>query len=174
DFTLVADKLFARVVGVSKEREGFGASLDFTCEMIRRGTPELAGIGDGLGFGGVAPDGPDFDSLLDPLPPIAVPVGSPEDNAFSLPASRSLAQDGTCELGKLGGTSSQAGRVMLRYLPTDRLDMTLSVDLYSSLDDPPVETLLSPAGGFINVAYSNNIVYNTYGIQYTDDRFMTG
>src|SRR5690606_14391894 len=54
DFALVEDKLFARVVGVTRQQEGFGASLDFTCEMIRRGTPHLAGIGDGLGFGGVA------------------------------------------------------------------------------------------------------------------------
>lgn len=174
DFALIPDKFFARFVGVTKQREGYGASLDFTCEMIRRGTPELAGIGDGLGFGGVAPDGPDFDSAPDPLPPIMVPVGSDADYAFSFPASRSIAQDGNCELGKLGGTSSQAGRMMLRYLPTDRLDLNFSVDVYNSADDPPVEALLSPAGGFINATYSNNIVFNTYGIQYTDDRFLTG
>ncbi|HEY8521625.1 MAG TPA: TonB-dependent receptor [Gammaproteobacteria bacterium] len=174
DFSLVEDKLFARVVGVTKEREGYGASLDFTCEMIRRGTPELAGIGDGLGFGGLAPDGPDFDSLPDPLPPIQVPVGSDADNAFSLPASRSVAQDGSCELGKLGGTSSQAGRLMLRYLPTDRLDINFSADMYNSLDDPGVESLLSPAGGFINATYNNNIIYNMYGISILDDRFLTG
>jgi iron complex outermembrane receptor protein len=174
DFALVPDKLFTRVIGVTKKKEGVGASLDFTCEMIRRGTPHLAGLGDGLGFGGVAPDGPDFDSLPDPLPPIAVPVGSAADNSFSLPASRSLERDGTCELGKLGGTSSQAGRVMLRYMPTDKLDINLSADVYSSLDDPAVESLLSPAGGFINTAYSNNIVYNTYGVRFTDNRFLTG
>src|SRR5690606_27954329 len=48
DFSLIDDRLFARVVGVSKSREGYGQYLDFTCEMIRRGTPELAGIGDGI------------------------------------------------------------------------------------------------------------------------------
>ena len=56
DFALVPEKLFLRAVGVTKEQEGYGASLDFTCEMIRRGTPQLAGIGDGLGFGGFGPD----------------------------------------------------------------------------------------------------------------------
>ena len=61
-------------------------------------------FGDGLGFGGDVPDGPDFDSAPDLLPPIAVPVGSAADNAFSLPAARSVTQDGTCELGQLGGT----------------------------------------------------------------------
>ena len=87
DFTLVEEKLFVRVVGTSKEQEGYGASLDFTCEMIRRGTPELAGLGDGLGFGGDVPDGADSDSAPDLLPPIAVPVGSAARQRV-LPAGR--------------------------------------------------------------------------------------
>ena len=158
DFALVPDKLFLRVVGVLKEQEGYGESLDFTCEMIRRGTPQLAGLGDGLGAGGVGPDNsvllpplaapgslprPDFDTLPDLLPPIPVPVGSAADNAFSLPAARNITQDGTCELGKLGGTSSDAGRFMLRFLPSDRLDINLSIDMMNSLDDPNVDTQLS-------------------------------
>jgi len=32
-----------RVSGISKKREGYQTLLDFTCEMNRRGTPELAG-----------------------------------------------------------------------------------------------------------------------------------
>ncbi len=47
DFSLIPDKAFLRVVGVSRRRDGYGKSLDFTCEMINRGTPQLAGIGDG-------------------------------------------------------------------------------------------------------------------------------
>ena len=91
DFALVEDKFFVRLVGVAKQQDGYGASLDFTCEMIRRGTPQLAGIGDGLGFGGFGPDstGPtgDFDTLPDLLPPIAVPVGERRRQRFL--ASRS-------------------------------------------------------------------------------------
>ncbi len=51
DFSLIDDKLFARVSGISRRQDGYGQHLDFTCEMIRRGTPQLAGLGDGLGAG---------------------------------------------------------------------------------------------------------------------------
>ncbi len=177
DFALVPDKLFLRVVGTTKEQEGYGRSLDFTCEMIRRGTPELAGIGDGLGFGGTVPDGPDPDTAPDLLPPVAVPVGSPADNDFSLPAARNIAQNGTCELGKLGGTSSQAGRLLLRFLPSDRLDINLSIDMMNSIDDPNVDAQLSPISGAFDNMYSSNVVFRTYGIHYStptqDPRFLS-
>jgi iron complex outermembrane receptor protein len=174
DFALVEEKLFVRLVGVTKQQEGYGASLDFTCEMIRRGTPQLAGLGDGLAFGGYGPDGADFDSLPDLLPPVAVTVGSPADNDFSLPAARSITQDGTCELGKLGGTSSQAGRVMLRFLPSDRLDINVSVDLANSDDDPNVDTQISPINNATDNAYDANVVFRRYGIHYNDGRMLTG
>ncbi len=174
DFTLVEDQLFMRVVGTSKEQEGYGASLDFTCEMIRRGTPELAGIGDGLGFGGDVPDGPDFDSAPDLLEPIAVPVGSAADNAFSLPAARSITQDGTCELGELGGTQSLAGRFMLRYVPTDKLDIMVSVDGMNSDDNPNVDMQISPINNATDNSYDTNVVFRRYGIHYNDARMLTG
>jgi len=164
DFALIEDRLFARIVGVSKRRDGHGKYLDFTCDMIRRGTPHLAGIGDGLG-----PDGPDAD--LDPDP---VPVGSPEDNAFSLPMAVDP-RSGDCALGTLGGQNVQAARVMLRALASDRLELNFAADYTSQTNDPPVETLLTPRGGAIDNFYSNNVVYRRYGIQYTtDERFLTG
>src|SRR6185436_78704 len=175
DFALVPDKVFLRVVGTSKKTEGFGESLDFTCEMIRRGTPQLAGLGDGLGFGGTTADGPDFDSEPDLLAPIAVPVGSAADNAFSLPAARDIKQDGTCALGKLGGTSSQAGKLMLRFVPTDKLDITVSAERSSSDDDPNVDTQLSPISNATDNSYDTNIVFRRYGIHYAngDPRMIT-
>ena len=178
DFALVEDKFFVRLVGVAKQQDGYGASLDFTCEMVRRGTPQLAGLGDGLGFGGYGPDSTgttgDFDTLPDLLPPVAVPVGGPDDNAFSLPAARSIAQDGTCELGTLGGTSSEAGRVMLRFVPSDRLDINLAFDLGNSDDDPNVDTQLSPINNGTDNAYDSNVVFRRYGIHYNDARMLTG
>jgi iron complex outermembrane receptor protein len=186
DFALVPEKLFLRVVGTTKHQEGYGASLDFTCDMIRRGTPQLAGLGDGLGFGGDVPDGPDFDSAPDLLPPIAVPVGSAADNAFSLPAARSITQDGTCELGKLGGTSSEAGRLLLRFVPTEKLDITLAVDRSHSDDDPNVDAQLSPSNNGTTPAgvttggdnlYDQMVVFRKYGIHYStptnDPRFLS-
>jgi iron complex outermembrane recepter protein len=174
DFALVPDKVFMRVVGTSKRQEGYGASLDFTCEMIRRGTPQLAGLGDGLGFGGTTADGPDFDSEPDFLPPVAVPVGSPADNAFSFPAARDITQDGTCDLGKLGGTSTQAGRLLLRFLPSDKLDITVSIDRSNSDDDPNVDTQLTPINNTTDNPYDANIVFRKYGIHYNDARMLTG
>ena len=168
DIALVEDKLFARIVGVTKEREGYGASLDFTCEMIRRGTPELAGIGDGIGADGSAGGG------LDGLPDMVTP-GSAADNDFSLPAARDVLQGDGCEIGKLGGQQTDAGRVMLRYLPSERLDVNFAAYVSSSRDDPNVDTQLTPPGGFFDNAYSNGVVFPTYGIRYTvDDRFVTG
>ncbi|HEX5046636.1 MAG TPA: TonB-dependent receptor [Gammaproteobacteria bacterium] len=176
DFALVQDKVFLRVVGTSKRTEGFGESLDFTCEMIRRGTPQLAGLGDGLGFGGTTADGPDFDSEPDLLAPIAVPVGSAADNAFSLPAARDIKQDGTCALGKLGGTSSEAGKLMLRFVPTDKLDITISAERSSSDDDPNVDTQLSPISNATDNSYDTNVVFRRYGIHYAngDPRMISG
>jgi iron complex outermembrane receptor protein len=39
----LTDHLFFRVSGVSKSRRGYQQLLDFRCDMIRRGTPQLAG-----------------------------------------------------------------------------------------------------------------------------------
>jgi iron complex outermembrane receptor protein len=167
DFALIPDKLFARVVGTTRKREGWGKHLDFTCEMIRRGTPELAGIGDGLGA-----DGPDEDDLPDP-----VPVGSIEDNAFSFPQAVDP-RSGSCALGSLGGEQSESARLALRYLASDRLELNITTDYVSQNDDPPVETLLTRRGGpptAAEVLYDNGVVFPKYGIRFTaDDRFLTG
>jgi iron complex outermembrane receptor protein len=175
DFTLVDDRLFMRIVGVAKEREGHGASLDFTCEMIRRGTPELAGIGDGVaGATLVSPGGPPF-FIPTYAPVMSAVVGDAADNAFSLPAARDVLQGDGCEIGKLGGTSSDAGRVMLRFLPSDRLEINLAADVTNSRDDPNVDALLTQHGGVFDMHYNNSVVFPTYGISYiADDRFVTG
>lgn len=174
DFALVEDKVFMRIVGVTKEREGHGASLDFTCEMIRRGTPELAGLGDGVaGATLVDPGGPPF--FVPTYDPVLAPVGSPEDNAFSFPAARDVLQGDGCEIGKLGGSQSDAGRVMLRFLPSERLDINFSADVTKSRDDPNVETQFTPQGGTFDLHYNNSVVFPNYGISYiADDRFVTG
>jgi len=168
DFALIPDKAFVRVVGLSRQRDGYGKRLDFTCEMRRRGTPELAGIGDGVGADGSA-GGP-----LDGNPDM-VPVGSAADNAFSLPSTIDPQEGTGCELGRLGGQSSSAARVMFRFLASDDLEFNVAADYATQNDDPPVETLLRPRGGAIDNFYSSNVVYKRYGIQYTgDSRFVTG
>ncbi len=43
DTSIIPDKLFMRVSGVSKRQDGYVDQLDFTCEMNKQGTPALAG-----------------------------------------------------------------------------------------------------------------------------------
>jgi iron complex outermembrane receptor protein len=158
DFSLIEDRLFARISGMSRRQDGYGQYLDFTCEMIRRGTPELAGLGDGLGAG--------------PTPgsqPVPVPVGSAADNNFSFPQTIDP-RSGGCKLGDLGGASSQGGRVQLRYLANDDLEFNVSGDYSTQTSDPPVETLLTRRQ---DTAYDNTTIFPAYGIR-NDERFVTG
>lgn len=167
DFSIIDDKLFARVSGITKKRDGYGKRLDFTCDMIRRGTPELAGIGDGWGADGSAGAG------LDGMPD-AVAVGSTADNDFALPAARDVVQDGSCALGTLGGQQSDAARVMLRYIATDDLEFNSTIEYSRSRDDPNVDAQLTRAGGFFDGAYDAGVVFPNYGISYTaDNRFLS-
>ena len=46
--TLVEDKLFSRVSFVSKTRDGYMDNVDYRCAMIAAGTPQLAGVNDGV------------------------------------------------------------------------------------------------------------------------------
>jgi iron complex outermembrane receptor protein len=43
DFSLIEDKLFARVMGVSRTQDGIGRYLDFACEMAAQGNPAASG-----------------------------------------------------------------------------------------------------------------------------------
>jgi iron complex outermembrane receptor protein len=43
DFALLPERLYMRLSAVSKQIDGYQRRLDFTCQMIANGTPELAG-----------------------------------------------------------------------------------------------------------------------------------
>lgn len=43
DFSLIEDRLFARISGASKKIDGFMDRLDYVCQMRANGTPEAAG-----------------------------------------------------------------------------------------------------------------------------------
>ncbi len=60
----LTENLALRVSGVSKNRQGFQKRLDFRCEMIRRGTPELAGNLPFLEGINIAPASGDQDSCV--------------------------------------------------------------------------------------------------------------
>ena len=126
DVALVPDKVLMRVSGVSRSVKGYQKINDFTCDMFKAGTPELAGYGDGLGAGGVA-----------------VAPGSAADLAAALPSvnlqSGSVAQmtdsalNTSCTIGRTGGQNLAAGRAMLRFIASDNLEINIAGD-YSNDD----------------------------------------
>jgi len=60
----LTETLALRMSGVTKNRRGFQKRLDFRCEMIRRGTPELAGNFPFLEGVNIAPANNDIDSCV--------------------------------------------------------------------------------------------------------------
>jgi iron complex outermembrane receptor protein len=127
--------------------------------MIRRGTPQLAGIGDGLG------QNPTVGGQ-----PIPVAVGSAADNNFAFPQVIDPRQGNGCSLGSLGGSQTQGVRLQLRNIVSDRLEFNLSGDYSTQTSDPPVETLLTSRN---DTAYNNSTLFPKWGIR-ADGRFITG
>ena len=167
----VTDNLFARITGVSKQIDGYEDVLDFTCQMIKNGTPQLAGVGDGLGADGSA------GGALDGKPD-AVPVGSAADNKFAFPTlvPSDKEQKGNCRIAKRGGSESNAGRLMLRYVPSDQFEIGLAADYSKTNQEPSVDVKLTKhIPSFFNGSYDNNVIFPRFGIHFTtDDRFVTG
>jgi iron complex outermembrane recepter protein len=124
DFALVPEKLLVRVTGVAKRQDGYGNRRDFTCDMIRRGTPQYAGIGDGRGANGAA-----------------VTPGSAADVYF--PSALDARQGNDCSLGKLGGSESLGGRLQLRYIASDVLEFNVNGDYSTQTADPSLETQIN-------------------------------
>jgi outer membrane receptor protein involved in Fe transport len=55
---LVEDRLYSRVSLVSKQRGGYMNVVDYRCAMVAAGTPQLAGVNDGIVGWTLDPDGP--------------------------------------------------------------------------------------------------------------------
>jgi len=169
--TLIEDKLFSRVSYVSKQRDGWQNNVDFRCDMIARGTPELAGVGDGIV--GWAPD-PDGAGPLTAAPIIGV-VGSAEDNAFALPTRTSTrGTDRDCVVGTFGDENVQAARGILRFVPNDAFELTLAADVTNQKATSPYDLLenANPNAG-LTVLYNNNVALPNWGVPY-DQRFVPG
>jgi iron complex outermembrane receptor protein len=88
-------------------------------------------------------------------------------------------QGGGCDRGTLGGDSVQAGRIDIRYLPTDSLDLKLSADISNDRGTAGDDVLMA-----INPAVlgQNGVPWtgvhpagptSPYGIPF-DNRFITG
>ena len=92
DFTLAEDKLFLRVAGVSKNRDGYVDRIDYGCSHPGSGVPTLR-----------------------------------------------LSQG--CKLGTLGGISYAAGRMNLRWLPSDSVEVNFNADITNDSSEAGADVL---------------------------------
>jgi len=161
DTVLVPEKLFSRFSFVSKRRNGHMRNVDFRCAMIRAGTPELAGVGDGI-VGWDDANG---------VPIFGVPF-SAEDNEFAVPGHfRDDALPDDCTVGRLGDQSTRAARGILRFAPDERFELTLSADVTDQDDTSPYELTSQIGAPRLAMLYNEQTGLPTYGIPY-DSRFV--
>ena len=92
DFTLSDDKLFLRIAGVSKNRDGYVDRMDYACTHPGSGVPTLR-LSDG------------------------------------------------CRLGTLGGISYTAGRVSLRWVASDNVELTVIGDVTNDNSEAGADVL---------------------------------
>jgi iron complex outermembrane receptor protein len=166
--TLIEDKLFARVSFVSKQRDGWQHNVDFACQMIANGTPQLAGYNDGI-VGWNDPDG------TGPIvgTPILGAVGSAADQNFALPQRTSLNGTGKgCNVGTLGAEGVQAARGVLRFIASDRFEVSVAADVTDQDSETPYDllTAANPATP-LGILYNNQVALPTWGVPW-DQRFL--
>lgn len=177
DIPLVEDRIFMRVTGSSRTRDGYIDRLDWACEMKRTGRGYLAGYGDGLGADGSAGGG--YDGLPD-----MVEVGGDADLEFSLgeeaPDARNELKPNdqdSCKVGTFNGINVQGGRVQLRFVGSDNFDVNVSAD-YSNTEN---ESFIGLARDFVSAGgslgtYIQDVLYPAFGITneaWTSRSFVT-
>jgi len=92
-----------------------------------------------------------------------------------MPSDRQM--DKNCKIAERGGGRSDAARVMMRWVASDSVEVSLSGDYSSADTEPSVDAKLTQhsAGNFFNFLYDINTIQPKYGIRYTaDSRFVTG
>jgi iron complex outermembrane receptor protein len=95
DFSLVDDKLFARIAGVSRSRDGYVDRIDYGCTHPGSGVPVVSIRG------------------------------------------------GTCKLGTEGGIAYTAGRLSLRWVASDSVEVNLAADVTRDRSDVPANILMN-------------------------------
>jgi len=109
----LSDTVAIAVSGLSQKRRGYEKQLDFRCQMIKNGTPELAG------------SFPFSNGLLVP------------DTQFSNPANSS------CVIGHLGGQDVRAVRGQALWEPVSNLQITLTGDYTKDESDQAADRILT-------------------------------
>jgi iron complex outermembrane receptor protein len=178
--TLVEDKLFSRVSFVSKKRDGWQKNVDFRCQMIADGTPQLAGVDDGIVGWTRDPDGPSGNDpnntiagVGGPGAPILGVVGSAADNAFALPTRTSaLGTSKGCLVDTMGDEDVQAARAMLRFVGSDKFEMLVAADVTDQNNTGPFDLLTAAnPNTALGRLYNNAVALPTWGVPW-DERFI--
>ena len=86
--------------------------------------------------------------------------------------------EGHCKVGEKGGSHSDGGKLLLRWLPADKLEVNFGVDYTEMLKDTGPETLIrginpdtdpTSADSFVDALYRDK-----YGVSILGDRVVTG
>jgi iron complex outermembrane receptor protein len=178
--TLIEDKLYARVSYVSKQRDGWQDNVDYRCQMIANGTPQLAGVNDGIVGWTRDPDGPtgadpnnSIAGVGGPGAPILGAVGSVADNTFALPTRTSArGTDEGCVVDRLGDVKVQAARGSVRWIASDSFELNFSADVTDDRSKGPYD-LLTAANPNTNlgVLYNSSVALPNWGVPW-DARFI--
>ena len=86
----------------------------------------------------------------------------------TLPESISPTQGNGCALGGLGGFRHEGGKIKLRYLVNDDLEINVNANYTKQADQPYPQALLTQyqTSDLINSLYSNGVVKPRFGINY--------
>ena len=165
----LTETIYARFSFSAKRRDGFVNVVDFVCDMKAQGTPELAGIGDGI---------VGWDTTTNT--PVMGVAGSPEDNRFALPTQ--VSANGShqgCNVGKMGSEQSIGGRGAFLFKLGEQFELNLTGDLtYVDQSGPPdyIQAInpnianTTGTGGAAN--FNRQVALPNFGVPY-DQRFLT-
>ncbi len=121
---------------MSKTRDGYMDNVDYRCAMIRAGTPQLAGVRRRhrrLEF----PRRRRFNATT---PIMGVPFSAAKTTISRCRRKiTDLGSNSDCIVGRLGDQDTKAARVMLRYTPSDILEVNFSADITDQDDTSPYE-----------------------------------
>lgn len=114
--------------------------------------------------------------------------GTPE-KAGSFPSQirDNKSERGDCKIGEKGGRESDAAKLVLRYIPTDKLEFNFGIDYTEATADPSAETLLkglnpdaSAPANIFNTITQTTVIDPLYNLKPGDnftilgDTFVTG
>jgi iron complex outermembrane receptor protein len=128
DFELAEETVFARVSASAKSQDGYFDILDYECV---NGAGSLGLGGPGIAAGAFSPP-----PAVSPLPPLDdvrwIPhavTTHPAIGGIALGSVVGPTDDRGCVVDQLGSEDVQSGRVALRFLPSDTLEVNVIADL---------------------------------------------